>query len=194
MSGHIALDWLWHLFARIPLTRFLHFPRSLKTTDPAPHRFNIYGILTIRASQTSINLNLTGVFYIKKFRHSSLPSTNIHNILHFAQLLCWTYTCLSGALWSWWSLTVTLPGGATFESKNEALHVLSYRPSLKFSVLCFFTFVPLNLPVSIWSVSLGKGRLSYIFTLQTTQFQTEACHLGKNARITYLRWISVKTM
>ena len=192
MSAHIALDGLWHLFPRIPLTRFLHFPWSLKTTDPAPHRPNIYVILTRRASQTSMNMNQTGVFYIKKFKHCSLPSANIHNIRYFAQLLCCTHVPDwsiddPGEAWLWSYLAVD-------NLKIKLKHYFRTDLPSNHSSFTFFTFGPLILPAYIWFMSHEKGRLSYIFNLHTTQFETEACHLGKNARITYLHWISVKTM
>jgi hypothetical protein len=60
-------------------------------TDPASNRANIYGILTLYASQTSMNLYWTGAFCSKKFNHHSLPSTYILNICHFAPPLCWKY-------------------------------------------------------------------------------------------------------
>jgi hypothetical protein len=104
MSAHNALNWLWHLSPIIPLTRFRRCPRSrccgwsaaarpvinvlftsLKTADWA----NIYAVLTIRASQTSMNLYRTGAFRSNKFSHHSLPSTYVHNIRHFALVPCW---------------------------------------------------------------------------------------------------------
>jgi hypothetical protein len=140
MCAHIALVWLWRLFPRIPLTGFLHFPWNLKTTSPAPHRANIYGILTRLASQTSMNMNQTGVFYIKKDKHCSLPSMNIHNIRHFAQLLCWTHVSDwsiddPGEAWQWRYLAVQ-------NLKLKMRH--HFRIDLP-STLSSFTFIPLGL-------------------------------------------------
>jgi hypothetical protein len=64
---------------------------TLKTTDPVSNWANICGILTIHASQMSVNLYGTGAFLSKKLIHHSLPSTYIHNIHHTALLLCWTH-------------------------------------------------------------------------------------------------------
>jgi hypothetical protein len=101
---------LWHLWPRIPLTRSLHYPRSrchgwsisaghvtivlfsaLKTTDPVFNCANICGTVTIHASEKSMNLCWTAAFCSKKFSHHSVPCTYIHNISHFALLLCGTH-------------------------------------------------------------------------------------------------------
>jgi hypothetical protein len=63
---------------------------ALKTMDPACNWANIYDI-TIHASHTSMNPYRTGGFRSKKFNHHSLPSMYVHNIRHFALLLCVTH-------------------------------------------------------------------------------------------------------
>jgi hypothetical protein len=65
------------------------FP-ALKTMDPASNWANIYGILTIYASQQSKNHYWTGAFCSKKFNHHSLPRMYIH-IWHFVLLLWWQH-------------------------------------------------------------------------------------------------------
>jgi hypothetical protein len=71
-----------------PITNFLF--TSLKTTGPASNWANIYGIITIHVSQTSINLNRTGAFRSTKVNPHCLLSTYDHNLRHFALLLWWT--------------------------------------------------------------------------------------------------------
>jgi hypothetical protein len=58
------------------------FFTALKTTDPTSNRANIYGILTIHASQTSMNIYQTGAFRTKKFNRQSLHGTYSHIIRH----------------------------------------------------------------------------------------------------------------
>jgi len=69
---------------------------ALKKTDPASNRANIYGILTISASQTSMNIYQTGAFRTKKFNGHSLPSTSSHMIRHL-HCYCVEHTWLTGA-------------------------------------------------------------------------------------------------
>ena len=106
---------------------------ALRTMDSAYNSANIYCILTIRASQTSMNLYHTEAFGRKKFNRHSLPSTYVHNIHHFALLLCSAHV----TDWStgdpspegrchWRAGKARNSEGATLK-KNAAL--LSYRPS-----------------------------------------------------------------
>ena len=78
-----------------PITSFLF--TVPKTTGLAFKWANICGILTIHASQMSINLNRTGAFRCKKVNHHCLLSICVHNIPHFALLLCWTHVTQTGA-------------------------------------------------------------------------------------------------
>jgi hypothetical protein len=61
---------------------------TLEMTDPVSNSANIYGILTICASLTSMNLYWTGALCRKKFNHHSLHGKYVHNIRIFALLLC----------------------------------------------------------------------------------------------------------
>lgn len=52
---------------------------------------NIYDILTIHTSQTSVIVYQPGAFRSRKFSHHSQPSMHIQNICHFLLLLCWVH-------------------------------------------------------------------------------------------------------
>lgn len=61
---------------------------TLKTMGTASNSANLYGVLTIHASQTSINLYHSATFLRKEFDLQSLPSSYIHHTCHLALLLC----------------------------------------------------------------------------------------------------------
>ena len=73
-----SLPWLVDRWGAVTNVLFT----AIKTSEPASNWADFYGIHTIHAAQTSMNLYWPGAFRSKQFSQHSLPSIYVHNIRH----------------------------------------------------------------------------------------------------------------